>query len=321
MERKTLIFGNGLGMAVDQEHFCLKNAIAYIWDDERYLSAEEKRYILQCLPNATNRPPREEGELDLLHLAVIACSLLSTLSGNDVSWLSEHGKKFPGTIAKCIHKIATQLYLYSGQLPEGFADPLSDFIKKTHSHVATLNYDKLLYDALIERGVLTGYDGALVDGMVAGGFSYDNLKRKYSKDFGYYLHLHGSPLFIRNGDTYIKKPRSELTLDSAFIGRHLVLTHVDHKQSVIAASPVLSTYWEYFDSALQESTGIIIFGCSGADVHLNRRLRYYAKHQHVKIVEWDGAGDQASRQHFWNNQLETDIELVQLPNILEFKDW
>lgn len=324
MTRKTLVFGNGLGMALDHEHFRLSDAINYIWEDAKILSDTERQYIQQCLPGADDRPPEGEDELDILQLAVAASGFLKYLSGDDVDWLSSDGRQFPDTIAKFVHKVATKLHQYDGeQLPETFVNPLCEFLRESNSHVATLNYDRLLYGAMIDSEVLDGYNKHLVDGMRGAGFDRGNLERLYGNNFGYYLHLHGSPLFINSHGIPKKKQRNELSLDSEFIGRHLVLTHMKHKLSVISSSPVLSAYWDYLGHALSESEEIIVFGCSGEDEHLNQKLKPYssAPTRVTKVVEWTGAGDENERAQFWRNRLGEDTKLVQMENILEFSDW
>ena len=323
MTRKALVFGNGLGMALDHDHFSLSNAIEYIWEHEKVLNDDERRYIQQCLPGVDDRPPEGEHELDILHLAVTACGFLNNLSGDDVEWLSNEGRDFPNTIAKFVHKVATKLHNYDeGELPEAFVNPLCDFLKESKSHVATLNYDRLLYGVMVDNGVLDRFR-YLVDGMWDAGFDRDNLERLYGNDFGYYLHLHGSPLFVNNSGVPKKKQRHQLSLESEFIGRHIVLTHVKHKPSVISSSPVLSAYWDYLDFALGESEEIIVFGCSGDDEHLNQKLKLYssAADRTTRVVEWSGAGDRRTRRRFWRDRLGDQTELVQLDNILDFTDW
>ncbi len=323
MTRKALIFGNGLGMALDHEHFNLTNAINYIWGHEDILSDDDRRYIETCLPGVDGRPPEGEHEWGVLHLAVTACGFLRRLSGNDVEWLSEQGRLFPDTISMFVHKVATKLHNYEGEgLPEGFIQPLCAFLKDTKSHVATLNYDRLLYGAMIDNGVLDGFN-YLVDGMWDAGFHRDNLERLYERDFGYYLHLHGSPLFVNRNGSPTKKQRHQLSINSDFIGRHIVLTHVDYKMSVISSSPVLLAYWEYLDYALGEAEEIVVFGCSGDDEHLNHKLKAYgsAPAKSIRVIEWTGAGDHAARRRFWRRKLGDKVQLTQLDNILEFADW
>jgi len=97
-------------------------------------------------------------------------------------------------------------------LPIGFENSVVDYVRETKSHVATLNYDKLLYQSLIENEILSGFDGTLVDGMLNRGFDEKALERRYGKDFGYYLHLHGSPLFYEHRGNVRKWQRHELDI-------------------------------------------------------------------------------------------------------------
>ncbi|WP_458527265.1 SIR2 family protein [Onishia taeanensis] len=325
MPRKTIFFGNGLSMAVDRRHYQLSNAIDHVWYQEELLSDDERQFILQCLPSANDRPPEGEHELDILHLAVTACGFLDRLSGDNVEWLSQQGRQFPRTIERFVHKTATYLHNHDAELPPEFIEPFCEFLRETKSHVATLNYDKLLYNALIENDLFDGFR-YLVDGMWDRGFHPNNLERKYGNNFGYYLHLHGSPLFYGKGVPR-KMPRDQLDLHGDCTGEHIVLTHVRHKPSVIAASKVLSAYWEYLDVALSESEEIIVFGYGGMDSHLNRQLKTASSKTNLKIVEWSGSSDEEygegeqQRRKYWKRKIGQDFELVQMDNILSFHDW
>ncbi|MCK4705823.1 MAG: hypothetical protein KAT90_10100, partial [Gammaproteobacteria bacterium] len=222
-------------MALDPNHFLLANALSEVWEKDEVLSADQKELICKC--TGREGAPEGEHELDSLHLAVTSCETLRNIGSGRIHWLSDDGQQFPDMTAQYIHKVAVQLHNYDGELPVEFVEPLVQFVNDTKSHIATLNYDKLLYSSFIDNGVCSGYDGCLVDGMIRNGFSADNLERRYGRDFGYYLHLHGSPLFMSdNNGGIIKLPRDELTLEDEMIGRHIVLTHVKHKPEVILAS-------------------------------------------------------------------------------------
>ncbi len=242
----------------------------------------------------------------------------------DVHWLSEEGQEFPVAVGNYLHKVATDLHLYEGRLPRNFIDPLIDFIRRTGSHVATLNYDKLLYEPFIDSGLLAGYNGVLVDGMLRAGFSEDALERRNGNDFGYYLHLHGSPLFYDDdlGVTR-KRDRHELSPLADQGSDHIVLTHVHHKRSVIGASPVLSAYWNYLNFCLAESERIVVFGYSGGDNHLNAVIAAHAQSKHVQVVEWDGVdANMDNRVAYWCRKFKTeDLELVYHRNVLNFTGW
>lgn len=321
MPRKTLIFGNGLGMALDPRHFSLTNAMADVWADPVALPDVQKHLISQCVGGNGAIPERED-QLDPLHLVISACKTLASINMSqrmDVHWLSQEGQQFPVAVANYIHKVATRLHLYGGELPPAFLAPLIDFVRRTKSHVATLNYDKLLYGAFLDANLMAGYfDTTLVDGMVGGGFSSEALERRYGNNYGYYLHLHGSPLFFDHHGLARKRERHELNPFSPEGSDHIVLTHVRHKRSVIGASTVLSAYWNYLNFCLNESEEIIVFGYSGDDLHLNDVIAAYAQSRRVVVVEWNGAGaTEQQRRWFWTQRLKTtNFQHWYLPNIL-----
>ncbi|MFV9691652.1 MAG: hypothetical protein ACNY01_11900 [Desulfobacteria bacterium] len=319
MTRKLIIFGNGLGMALDPNHFSLDNALRKIWDNDKILDESQKNLICRCTEKEGS--PLGEDELDKLHLAVTSCETLNKIGSGKVHWLSDDGQAFPVMTANYIHKVATHLHNYEGSLPDKFVDPLVKFIKDTKSHVATLNYDKLLYSSFIDNDIFNGYDGYLIDGMRNQGFSADALERRYDRDFGYYMHLHGSPLFINGGGTTKKLSIDDLSIDDERIGRHIVLTHVKHKASVIGASPVLSIYWDYLGFSLSEAEEVVLFGYTGLDIHLNKMIKPYLKAKKVRVVEWSGAGSKTDREKYWEDELGKKPELVQLENITEFVQW
>jgi hypothetical protein len=323
MPRKLVIFGNGLGMAIDPVHFSLQPALEEIWQREGFLSEAQKQLIQRCL--GREGAPNGEHELDTLHLAITYCKSLNSIGHSDVHWLNKDGQNFPEITAKYIHKVATRLHNYDGGLPEGFENSLVEFVKGTKSHIATLNYDKLLYTSFLDNNVFGPYnDTSLVDGMRDGGFSAEALERMYRNNFGYYLHLHGSPLFYNQGDSVKKRHRDILTLDVDEASEHIVLTHVKHKPSIIAGSRVLSTYWDYLRFALSEVGEVLLFGYSGLDNHLNVLLRPYLKSIPARVIEWNGTDNNVGlgpRQAYWNNTLGGNVTLRHFEDITEFREW
>lgn len=322
MPRKTLIFGNGLGMALDPRHFSLNRALSDVWENPRHLPVVQKDLVGRCVGDDGQAPQGEE-QLDTLHVVVAACNMLNKIGDEEVHWLSEEGQEFPAAVAKYIHRVASNLHLYDDPLPDTFLTPLFEFVRETRSNIATLNYDRLLYGAFIDHGFMNGYRGLLVDGMIDGGFGADTLERRYGNNFGYYLHLHGSPLFYDDRNGFARKmTRDRLTMNSAEISNHIVLTHVTHKRSVIDASDVLSTYWDYLHDCCHEVEEIIVFGYSGGDTHLNEVLAAYARTAAIRVIEWRGAGTRRERERFWQRILRTEhFDLVREANVLDFTDW
>lgn len=342
--RKLIIFGNGLGMAIDPQHFNLKRALNEVWDNDSYLSFIDKKFLKKCLKN--KNVPHGEDDLDIFHIANIYCKFLSNLdhkNNKDTNFLSSKGEKFPLIASKFIHNVAFALYGKDKEnirLPSTFEDSLVDFISNTKSHVATLNYDKLLYESFLEKGILqpTYNNTSLVDGILRDGFDASNLERHYGNDFGYYLHLHGSPLFYNKDKKIVKFKRNELH-PNCVSSEHIVLTHVKHKREIITRSNLLYNYWEYLKIAISEADEVVLFGYSGMDIHLNEILKMYLnykknenKNKNVKIIEWknsvhkiwDGHNfedHEGSSQEFWDEIIGKKVSLIQLSNITDYTDW
>jgi hypothetical protein len=321
MTRKTIIFGNGLGMALNPSAFSLDTALNEIWNQSHVLTQEDKALIGQCIGH--DGPPKGEYELEKLHLSITSCDLLESISDpcRDIHWLSDIGRRFPSSTSNYIHKVANYFHSLTEILPDGFINPLIEFIRNTGSHVATLNYDSLIYRKFLDGGLFNGYRGVLVDGMLDGGFSESSLERRYGNDFGYYMHLHGSPLFYDENGVVRKLSSYYSNVNQQDFGRHIVLTHVKHKPSIIDNSVVLTTYWEYLSFCLSESEEIILVGYSGEDHHLNKVLRIYSNIKPIRIIEWEGAGDYGDRLRFWRQSLGSNTRLFHLESILSFSNW
>ena len=207
-------------------------------------------------------------------------------------------------------------------LPEGFAQALRGFVCSTKSHVATLNYDKLLYSAFVDTKVFDGYN-CLVDGFLSGKFSPTNMDRNSKSRTSYYLHLHGSPLYYDDKNGEIRKATTaEVDLIAGDRSGHIVLTNVKYKTSVIMASPLLLHYWKMFERALDEAQRITLFGYSGFDEHLNRKISVSVseKVKPIRVIEYAGAGTDAERESFWRMKVG-EVDLRRCNNILKFTDW
>lgn len=331
MGRKTIIFGNGLGMAIDPDHFSLSRAIERVWNGTT-LSEENKKLICQCLSGGKACPYGED-DLDLVQRTLSACDFLNSIgsTNDEFHWLSNAGINFPDAVRRFIFEVACSFHTKDLGIKANFVVPFVNFIKDTNSNVATLNYDNLIYQTFIDNQVFVGFK-CLVDGFLRKSshvleFCEDNLIRTQS-DFGYYLHLHGSPLFVNNDDGMISKLTQEelqyRNFQPKLTSSHLVLTHIKHKRSIIASSPLLTTYWRFFSLALYESSEIILFGYSGNDDHLNSLLSEpQYKQIPIKIVEWSGARSQDDPKSFWIKKLNRSesLNVLPFPSILDFIDW
>lgn len=331
-DKKLLIFGNGLGMSIDPKHFQLDKSLNKTWIN---LSDEDKLTLSGCLPsNGDNqiKPPSSEEELDALHSISSACNFLNSFEKNASKgylYLNDKGKSLPLTSRMFIYKVAADLFLADISIKNAVPDferLLIEFIKTTNSHVATLNYDKILYSSFIDNGLCKGFDGNLVDGFTEQlGFSTKNLERKFGKNFGYYLHLHGSPLFLNCDDRIIKLSAGEVANASAEYAKssinHVVLSNIEHKPEMIASSPLLRSYWETLIFCMSEVNQIILFGYSGCDIHLNRMLNQFFNKK-IRIIEWDGENNKNEREQFWKKTLpNSEVLLEHLTSITSFKSW
>lgn len=321
--RSLIIFGNGLGMALDNQYFTLKKAMANTWFNSNVLSNEHKKLIQDCLASQNSKTvPMCEEDLGNLHGAVIACKLLNIINTGDVHLLTDLGKEFPMVTQEYLTNVAWYFHHSGKELPIEFLDPLYRFIRKTKSHVATLNYDNLLYQKFIEERILDRYNSYLIDGFWdETGFAEENLLRKFNHDFGYYLHLHGSPLYVESKEKkcIIKQKQGEAI---AIPTDHLVLAHVNHKRMIIDYSDVLKVYWKFLNRCILESKNIFVFGYSGQDDHLNNMIANYSGKKQIIVIEWDGTNKLENRQSFWENAFGSKkITLVSKNNILEFTEW
>lgn len=327
MPRKLIITSNGLGMALNHERFSLEYAINHVWNQHGAVPDEQKGIITTCVDREDAAvPPRGEHELDRLHRVVSACELLTNIyPENNPQILTDAGINLPRVLATFIHRVAHHLFEQSREtrLPDEFIRPLLDHVGAEKSHVATLNYDCLLYDPFISEGICDGYNGSLVDGIFRRGFNAENLDRLEGRDFGWYLHLHGSPLFYNDEGVIKKFAIDEIHENGAGLGKHLVLTHVSHKRSVIDQSDILKAYWQRLSVCLEEASEIIIIGYSGGDLHLNQVIKPYLSNTPIRIIEWSGSGEREARVNYWRGifpSLGAD-NLVHMDNILEFADW
>lgn len=332
-----------MGRALAPDYFPLDAGIRHVWEDEDDLLTEQsKRSILRCLPqneNGSPQMPTTEDQLATLHRAVTACGLLSGIEREESIWLTTHGRKFPRVIDHFIGRVAHYFHNCPEATEEYWRciDGICRLVEGQYTHIATLNYDSLLYQPLIEAGILKGYDGHLIDGFAGMTFSEANMVRRRAA-LGWYLHLHGSPLFYDNNGAVrkLKQPELDESYDTGnVLHRHIVLSHTKTKPEIISSSTLLSSYWELFGEALDESSRVIVFGYGGGDSHINKQISNWIRSKKkqekrlalVVVEREDPAKENEARRRFWERKFDRDkrltpseLILCRHPNILNF-DW
>lgn len=321
MPRSTIIFGNGLGMAIDSQYFTLKSGLQWVWNKSDHFKADQKRLVASAIRLRKDEYPKSEEQLDHVQLAITASNFLRSFESREwgVKWLSDESRGFPEAFRRFVHEVGWYFHDSRKEVPDKFGNSLSHFIKHTKSHVATLNYDNLLYDFFHKTKVLNGFD-LLLDGFLSEGFQIANLGRHYPNRQGWYLHLHGSPLYTGNN----KKMGPERARFEPNEASHIVLTYLEHKPTVIDSSHILKEYWNCLLAAFKESEKVILFGYSGEDKHLNEKIAQHCSRRAGKsiiVIEWEDSGAYKEREAEWKKRLDDcEILLRHLPNVLEF-DW
>lgn len=223
--------------------------------------------------------------------------------------------------------VADHFFRYQCQLPASFSDTVCNFMEGDAFrtvHVATLNYDNLLYDLFLRRQICKDFSGKLVDGFGKKGFDASRLERRWGNRFGWYLHLHGSPLFVEDESGTITKLSQGALARSDHSCKHLVLAHADFKQNHIVRSSLLVRYFEYLTKALDESSHLVLFGYSGLDPHVNTAIQRRVKQSPlaIDVVEWNRADTHAglkNRRRYWTEQLGHVRDIYPVENILGFR--
>lgn len=319
MSRCTFIFGNGLGRSLDNGYFQLSAGLSHVWNDRESITQVQKNLIISAIEglNAEDYPQSEE-QLDKLHVAIVAAGFLQSFETDKVEWLNDHSRNLPTAFRKFIHEVACYFHDSEQRLPRTFIDPLAKFIRETGSHVGVLNYDNLLYDGFVKEGILNGYHDTLNDGFRAAGFNPDFMDRHRVRKQAWYMHLHGSPLYIRNR----KLMGGERAVLSPSANTHIVLAHVKHKPLIISSSNILSEYWQRLGKALGESDRSVLVGYSGYDDHLNELIQSRLGEKTIRIVEKKSHEVQESRERFWKTRFTNcDVQVIALDNLLKFTEW
>jgi hypothetical protein len=330
----SIIMGNGLGMAVDPSYFTLEAGLQKAWSQ---LNLDIQTRIKNLITNGDDL--LTEQQLEKHYEVIRACVMLQRFESNSTKWLDRDAKDFPLHFQKFIENTAWHFCNYDGN--EGnlmnLIKCLKYFIQHNYTHLITLNYDKLIYSNFAtDDEIMNDYSGQLVDGFLKGGFRSQQLNREFGRRFGWYLHLHGSPLFYTCSETnLVKKTLLTDTLDQRNkqgLREHIILCNINLKSNRIAQSELLFTYWHYFLAALDESEKVIFLGYSGNDSHINHEIENWMrntksiKNKTIQVIEYaDSKFSDADRQTFWSSQLGVsnsyfnNQNLIRLPSILSYQ--
>lgn len=321
--RSVIVFGNGLGMALSVKDFLLGEAVFDVWYSG-LVSEDQKELILSCIEQNLEFPHSED-QMKEMYSALYACETLLSLRESS-EWLTKKSLGYPSAVYNFVHNVTKFLFRKSLNnsivIPEDFSSALVSYIRESKSHIATLNYDSLIFNILKNNKLIGSEDNILRDGFKRSVFNRENLFRKNEHDYSWYLHLHGSPLFY-GSDTVRKLAIKDLIEGKSVsdLGRNVVLTNFDNKVNVIDSSSILKTYWEFFDLSLDQCAAVTLFGYSGADRHLNEMIAKNRNVKTIKVVEWLGAGPKNGRKSFWEEALAREVIYVPKENILSFSDW
>lgn len=329
MVKKLVIFGNGLGRAIDNNFYCLERVLDLSWGEEGPLTDDQRLLVAGCLDRglieADIRAPTEEAQLRDLQRVIDACDLTGSfqqqVDGNG-GWLTEEGQNFPNAVRRYFHHAASEFHDAGIALPPRFAENYREFIRRERPHIATLNYDDLLYDAYVGTDIAESH--FLRDGFF-GDFDMERHKGFMdAENEGWFLHLHGSPLFVTRRGVETKLLRAQLSSYRGYEQTHLVLTHAKSKPGAIRTSPVLQAYWKELDEILKRPTEVIIFGCSGEDEHLNHILRRSSDDIKIRVVtrnpEFEADEVAAWRIRLKGKDISAD-DFEFLDNLMDFDNW
>lgn len=337
MVSSLFIFGNGLGRAISNDYFSLERVLRDAWDGGGTLTDRQKELIQSCLPHDVleddEAAPTSEAELNDLHRVLSACDTIKSfedrIPGEDGNWLSIHGLEFPAAIRRYIHNAACRfngsaegiLDVNERCLPYDFEQGLRSYIMSSGAHIATLNYDDLLYECFSDTEVFRQH--RLRDGFFNGRFDLTRQENWYDpNNEGWFLHLHGSPLFVNKLNEPQKIKRADLSEYMGHESTHLVLTSVKYKRSVIQSSQILGAYWNKLKNIVPQCKNVVLFGYGGEDIHLNELLVELHDDATLRIIEYDDGTDFDERKSNWIDTLKNpNLHLLRMQNILDFNDW
>ncbi|MBO6898615.1 MAG: hypothetical protein JJ868_14680 [Shimia sp.] len=331
MTKQTLLFGNGLGRSFDNDFYSLERALNTSWDAEDVLDDNQRTLICNCLDDdlleGDLKAPTAEEDLRDLQRVLNACDTIKSfeekIGTGDEGWLNGHGRQFPVAIRKYFHHAATQFHSADKRLPNDFANDLRAFVREARPNIATLNYDDLLYECFTETDIFNQHmlrDGFFQNFDIATHTQYYDANTE-----GWFLHLHGSPLFVTRNGVARKLLRAQLNTYMGTNSVHLVLTNAKSKPSVIANSTILSAYWKKLAWAFSQPCQLTLVGYGGGDLHLNKLIRDSKGMECVRVVCRNADDSKENQEEHWKNTLrlpaEVNLECIFVDDILDFDKW
>lgn len=324
----TILIGNGLGMAIDPNHFAIDRGLYSAWSR---LNPEHRGRIKNLITDKTDLNTEEQ--LDKHYEVIQACLMLSKIEQHsNLAWLHDDAKNFPDNFRDFIVNAALHFFEYEIKDHSKFnffLEKLKSYILNHNTHLITLNYDKLIYDRFsVDQEVMFFDKGRLMDGFFVNSTGFTP-SRLWDSSIGYYIHLHGSPLFYTNlQDGIINKSKfEEYNTDIAnlnYLQEHLILCATKLKPHQISNSPLLRFYWDFFKTILQQSEKIILFGYSGNDLHVNDEIANM-KNKEIILVEYSYQKmERGEREKDWANKLNlpdnyfNPNNLIWLDSILDY---
>jgi len=343
----TFLVGNGLGMDYKSEIFSLASAMSYAWD---LIEDSDDIMLLQNILTL-GTAPETEGQLRNLQ------RLYWHLEGsklNDENHILTLIDDFFVNIVKQFFSVNSNV-IKDCDLINSLVKYIACAGDDKPCHVATLNYDKLLYGSFTnvpaENGNTVFGSYKLIDGF----FPDDNRLiyntkqcQKRNPSAGWYLQLHGSPLFSANTNHNDIEPVSQTIVKENIADKEeqflverkirnamrdqIILTDPTFKTAMIEKNKLLSDYWCKFKTILSKTDKLCVIGYGGNDPHVNELVRNQCrsgnKTMRVYIVEWDHKDgstnnnwfNKEKRKLFWKAKFGTCLlKLDVYPHILDVK--
>lgn len=324
----TIIIGNGLGMALDSDYFKIDSGLVVAWNK---LSLEQQERIKNLISDKSDLT--SEQQLNRHYIAIQSCLMLNKIEKHsNLQWLHPDARYFPDNFRNFIANTAWYFFDYKVRDDQkflrlqNFIKNLSQYVQSNKTNIATLNYDRLVYGNIVQTDIMNTLSGELVDGFHVnhGGFHPSHITNDL-KHRGYYLHLHGSPLFYTDIENGCINKTSCFDLEKnknikGHLREHLILCNTSLKLSRISTSPLLHAYWELFRHALYQSTAIIVFGYSGNDNHVNEEISKINANKKIYVIEHaDQDYTDEQRCIFWSQKFKLSENYFNSNNLRRLK--